>query len=76
MRFLGGVSGFSSKLPRCSANSSRTVSDLLCRQQALSLEQAISLGPREDMDDIYRAFEKVYEQRAALADWSRRAGTR
>lgn len=50
-------------------------SDLLCREQALWLEQAICLGPREDIDDIYRAFEKVYEQRAALADWSRRAGT-
>ena len=33
------------------------------------------LGPREDMDDISRAFEKVYENRAALADWSRREGT-
>jgi dTDP-4-amino-4,6-dideoxygalactose transaminase len=50
-------------------------SDLLCREQGLWLEQAMFLGPREDMDDIYRAFEKVYEQRAALADWSRREGT-
>ncbi len=24
------------------------------------------LGPREDMDDICRAFEKIYENRAAL----------
>jgi dTDP-4-amino-4,6-dideoxygalactose transaminase len=47
-------------------------SDLLCREQALWLEQSMFLGPREDMDDIYRAFEKVYEQRAALADWARR----
>ena len=47
-------------------------SDLLCREQALWLEQAMFLGPREDMDDIYRAFEKVYEQRAALVDWSHR----
>ena len=46
-------------------------SDLLCREQAVWLEQAMFLGPRADMDDIYRAFEKVYEQRAALADWSR-----
>jgi dTDP-4-amino-4,6-dideoxygalactose transaminase len=45
-------------------------SDLLCREQALWLEQAIFLGPREDINDIARAFEKVYEQRAALADWS------
>ena len=48
-------------------------SDLLCSEQALWLEQSFFLGPREDMDDIYRAFEKVYESRAALADWSRRA---
>jgi dTDP-4-amino-4,6-dideoxygalactose transaminase len=50
-------------------------SDLLCREQGLWLEQAIFLGPREDMDDIYRAFEKVYDERAALVDWSRREGT-
>jgi dTDP-4-amino-4,6-dideoxygalactose transaminase len=47
-------------------------SDLLCREQALWLEQSIFLGPREDLDDIARAFEKVYEDRAALADWSSR----
>ena len=51
-------------------------SDLLCREQALWLEQSMFLGPREDIDDIYRAFEKVHDQRAALADWSRREGTR
>ena len=50
-------------------------SDLLCREQALWLEQAIFLGPREDIDDIHRAFEKVYDNRSALADWSRRAST-
>ncbi len=49
-------------------------SDLLCREQALWLEQSMFLGPREDMDDIYRAFEKVHDHRAALADWSRREG--
>lgn len=47
-------------------------SDLLCREQAVWLEQAMFLGPREDMDDIARAFEKVHDQRAALADWSQR----
>ncbi len=47
-------------------------SDLLCEQQALWLEHAMFLGPRENMDDIYRAFEKVYEARAALVDWSQR----
>jgi dTDP-4-amino-4,6-dideoxygalactose transaminase len=50
-------------------------SDLLCREQALWLEQAMFLGPRQDMDDICRAFEKIYDQRAALADWSRGGGT-
>ncbi len=50
-------------------------SDLLCREQALWLEQSMFLGPREDMEDIYRAFEKIYDSRAALADWSRREGT-
>ncbi len=49
-------------------------SDLLCREQALWLEQAMFLGPRQDMDDISRAFEKVYHHRAALAAWSRREG--
>jgi dTDP-4-amino-4,6-dideoxygalactose transaminase len=42
-------------------------SDLLCREQAVWLEQSLFLGPREDMDDIARAFEKVYEHRAALS---------
>ena len=48
-------------------------SDLLCHEQALWLEQAMFLGTRNDIDDIYRAFEKVHDQRRALADWSRRA---
>ena len=51
-------------------------SDLLCREQAVWLEQAMFLGPREDIDDIARAFDKVYESRAALAAWSRREGAR
>jgi len=50
-------------------------SDVLCREQAVWLEQGIFLGEREDIDDVYRAFEKVYDQRAALVDWSRREGT-
>jgi dTDP-4-amino-4,6-dideoxygalactose transaminase len=49
-------------------------SDLLCREQALWLEQSLLVGPRADVDDVYRAFEKVHEHRAALADWCRRAG--
>jgi dTDP-4-amino-4,6-dideoxygalactose transaminase len=48
-------------------------SDLICREQGLWLEQALLLGPRADMDDVARAFEKIHAQRGALADWSRRA---
>jgi dTDP-4-amino-4,6-dideoxygalactose transaminase len=46
-------------------------SELLCREQAVWLEHALLLGPRDDLDDIVRAFDKVYEGRAALADWAR-----
>jgi len=46
-------------------------SDLLCREQAVWLEQSMLLGPREDMDDIARAFEKVYAGRVALAQRAR-----
>mgnify|MGYP000527777851 CR=1 FL=1 len=45
-------------------------SDLLCREQAIWLEQSILLGSRADMDDIARAFEKVFENRAALNRWA------
>jgi len=38
----------------------------ICAEQGAWLEQSILLGNRSDMDDIARAFEKVYEQRAAL----------
>lgn len=41
-------------------------SDLLCREQTIWFEQSIFLGPRSDMDDIARAFEKIYESRHAL----------
>jgi dTDP-4-amino-4,6-dideoxygalactose transaminase len=51
-------------------------SDLICREQGVWLEQAMLLGRRADVDDIYRAFEKVYEQRLALTDWCKRAGTK
>ena len=40
-------------------------SDRLC-EQSIWLEHAMLLGPRTDIDDIARAFEKVYEHRAAL----------
>jgi dTDP-4-amino-4,6-dideoxygalactose transaminase len=42
-------------------------SDLLCREQCIWLGHNLLLGPREDADDIARAFEKVYEHRNALA---------
>jgi hypothetical protein len=45
-------------------------SDLLCREQALWLEHAMLLGPRADMDDIYRAFEKIHADREALNAWA------
>jgi dTDP-4-amino-4,6-dideoxygalactose transaminase len=48
-------------------------SDLLCREQAIWLGQNLLLGPREDMDDISRAFEKVHEHRAALGSARLRA---
>jgi dTDP-4-amino-4,6-dideoxygalactose transaminase len=43
-------------------------SDLICREQGVWLEQKLFLGPRSDMDDIARAFEKVYENRAILSE--------
>jgi len=46
-------------------------SDLICREQCIWLEQNMFLGPRADMDDIARAFEKIYENRGALCDWFR-----
>ncbi len=47
-------------------------SDHLCREQALWLEQAMFLGPREDVEDIARAFKKVVDGRAGLAEWAGR----
>ena len=46
-------------------------SDLLCREQAVWLEQSIFLGPREDAEDVARGFEKAYESREKLAEWGR-----
>jgi dTDP-4-amino-4,6-dideoxygalactose transaminase len=47
-------------------------SDLICREQGLWIEQSVLLGPRADMEDIVRAFEKVRDNAAALADWWRK----
>ena len=41
-------------------------SDLICREQGLWLGQNLLLGPEEDIDDIGRAFEKVYAHRDEL----------
>ena len=38
----------------------------ICGEQGAWLEQSLLLGKQSDMDDIVRAFEKVYEHRAAL----------
>ena len=42
------------------------ISDLICRDQCIWLEQHLLLGSRADSDDIVHAFEKVYEHRDAL----------
>jgi dTDP-4-amino-4,6-dideoxygalactose transaminase len=47
-------------------------SDLICREQGVWLEQSILLGPRTDIDDIARAFEKIFENRAQLSRWLKR----
>lgn len=46
-------------------------SDLICREQGLWLEQSLFLGLRSDIDDIARAFEKVFENRVKLNEWSK-----
>lgn len=42
-------------------------SDLICREQCVWLGQEFFLGTRRDMDDIVRAFQKVYENHDALS---------
>ncbi|HAC92078.1 MAG TPA: aminotransferase DegT [Planctomycetaceae bacterium] len=48
-------------------------SDLICRDQAIWLGQSLLLGNRSDMDDIYRAFEKIHENATHLTQWSQRS---
>jgi dTDP-4-amino-4,6-dideoxygalactose transaminase len=38
----------------------------ICAEQGAWFEQSLFLGKQSDMDDIARAFEKIYEQRPAL----------
>jgi len=47
-------------------------SDRICAQQGLWIEQRVFLGSRSDMNDVALAFEKIYENRGALARWARR----
>lgn len=66
--------GFGPYLPQASANLDYSKvrcpnSDLICREQGFWLEQSIFLGPKADMDDIARAFEKVHENRETLREW-------
>jgi dTDP-4-amino-4,6-dideoxygalactose transaminase len=46
-------------------------SDTICREQGLWLGQNLLLGSDEDMDDIARAFEKVYAHRDELSQCAR-----
>ena len=46
-------------------------SDRLCAGEAIWIEHSVLLGTGKDMRDISRAFEKVYDNRIALADWAR-----
>lgn len=39
----------------------------ICSEQGAWLEQSLLLGSRKDMDDIVRAFEKVYKNRSELS---------
>lgn len=45
-------------------------SDLICREQGVWIEHRVFLGCKEDMDDVVRAFEKVYENRTELQGFS------
>jgi len=47
-------------------------SDLIC-QQSIWLTQDLLLGNQGDMNDIARAFEKVYENRDRLIQWPRKS---
>lgn len=48
--------------------------ELLCTEQCAWLGQNLFLGGRADMDDIGDAFEKIYENRDALARWWNESG--
>ena len=53
--------------PRLEYDGSRCPnSELICREQCIWLGQNLFLGARADMDDIARAFEKIYDHRDSL----------
>lgn len=62
--YLPGASGkLDYRMVRCPN------SDLVCGEQCAWLGQNLLLGSHADMDDIADAFEKIYENRNALARW-------
>jgi dTDP-4-amino-4,6-dideoxygalactose transaminase len=59
--YLSGASaGLDYRTARCPN------SDLICREQCVWLGHNLLLGPRADVDDIAKAFEKVHEHRHML----------
>jgi hypothetical protein len=57
------LSGVAAKLDYTKTNC--PVSDLVC-EQSIWLGQELLLGSRDDIEDIARAFEKIYEHRESL----------
>jgi dTDP-4-amino-4,6-dideoxygalactose transaminase len=60
-----GVDYAKTSCPNCEA---------ICYELGGWFEHRMLLGTREDMDDIVRAFSKVYDNRAALNNWARTQG--
>jgi dTDP-4-amino-4,6-dideoxygalactose transaminase len=64
---------FGPYLPKAKLNYDKTNcpnSDLTSREQCIWLEQRLFLESKSDMDDIARAFEKIFENREALSAWT------
>ena len=64
------LSGISKKLDYSKTHC--PVSDLICHEQGIWLGQSMLLGARSDMEDIARAFKKIFENRESLNRWSRK----
>ncbi len=67
--YLAGVANKLDYRKVCCPNS-----DLLCTEQCVWLSQNLFLGSGTDIDDIGDAFEKIYENRDALARWWNKFG--